>query len=167
MDVMSRLLLGEALRLELGLVGTLLAAEVLLLDLLELLVDVGIGHRLQAEVLELLLELSLLHEVLHCRVLELFVLRRPRLRERRLPSLVRALCAVEQVVEIGLRDRGVTDDGDRRRGDALRAAATGGDEQDGEQKCDRQEAKQSHVHPVRSVTRTGRASGEKVGLHAA
>src|SRR5581483_3254448 len=150
MEILLQRRVGEALLRERGLVCLLASLEVLLLQLLQAGRDV-LGGDGDVELRRLLLELVLLHEVGDRLVLKLLVLRRPGLRKRRLPCLVRALRTVDQEVELRLRDRVAADFRDGVRRDARRAAtAAGRDEDEGGKQGNRQEAQQSHVHPVRS-----------------
>src|SRR5581483_4217593 len=119
--------------------------------------DVLVGD-LDPERVGLLLQLVLLDEVRHRLILERLVRGRAGLRERGLARRVGALRAVEEGVEVGLRDRVTADDGNRVGGNALRAAAAPGDEEGGEddQQCDRQKTK-SHVDPKGWRRRKARA----------
>src|SRR4029077_12605146 len=126
--------------------------------------NVLVGHR-DLQVFRFLLELGLLHEVLHRLILKRLVLGCPRLRERCLARLVRALRAGNQEIELILRDRRVSDARDRTRWNGPRAAAAAcGNEDEDEQQGDRRKAKRFHVHPVRSVAQTAEAGGS---FHAA
>jgi hypothetical protein len=115
---------GEA-RLELLLV----VLEVLLLDLVDLLLDLGVGD-LDPEVVGLLAVLRALNQVRDRLVLQRLELRRAGLRELALLRRVRLLDARDELVEVGLRDRGAIDDGDRVGRDLVGVAAAGGDDGD-------------------------------------
>ena len=158
----------EALLLELRLVLLLAAAEVLLLDLRDLLVDVLVGD-LDAQVLRLLLELRLLDEVRHRLVLQRLVLGVPGFGNvafaRDAPgSSRRAIRSLNSAFVIVV----VADDGDRvGTGRSVepppQPAATS---DDGEQQCDGQEAEKSHVNPSESEE-DGAGQRRDGRLHAA
>ena len=140
---------------------------VLLLDLVDLNLDVLVRDRRKPHRLRLLRQLGHRHEKLDDPVGTRLVRGRPGLRRRRLANLVDLLRGSEHVVEVGLRDGGVADDGDSVGGNALgAAAAAGGEEARDEEQGQRQETEQSHVNPRKSMAQTGRQRRDR-DLHAA
>ena len=130
-DVRANLLVRQPLILQLLLVLLRVAAEVLLLDLLEPRVDLLVGH-LDVQLLGLLLELDALDEELDDLVLQRLELLRAGLRELALLGLVALLRLRDDRVEFRLRDLLAVDDGHGVLRHLFVATAAGGDERENE-----------------------------------
>jgi hypothetical protein len=118
---LQHLLLRLAGVLELLLVGLLVAAEVLLLELVQARLDLLVAHG-DVELLRRDLVLGLLDEVADDRVPKLRELGRPGRGELLLALLEGRLRLGQKAVVLGLRDRDVADDGDRVRRHVRRLA---------------------------------------------
>src|SRR5690242_6187626 len=126
------MIFGQALALELLLVGAVVLLEVLLLDVVQAVLDLLVSFA-DVRFLWLLRELVPLDEELNRLLLQLLVLLRAGLREGALLLRVALLRLVEEAVEVLLGDRLVADRRDvvARHGAGARAtaapAAAGGD----------------------------------------